>query len=393
MRAPFIFKEMNVLSLSIGIPTNSAKWWRISNISNQLQKRGHKVYHICYGKRSESSKSNNNGLEKLQQCSEDVTIVDSNLLKAPVIHLRDHLSTEYYDCVYGNNHFGTFLGNLSEFRGVPVIYDIHGDIVHEHLIRGRSEGGHLGISTIVKSGKLLPKIVIKRSNLIASSKVLCVSQKMVDQVRAKGIDERKIAYVPNGVDLDFFSPFNKIPDSTIDLLKIERELVFGYVGGFQEWQGVHQLISIAKNTHDDDIGFLIVGKFEGVKRNIQFVPRIQRVNVPKYYSLCDVLVLPRPHHPATEVAAPTKFVEYAAMGKPILSTNVGDAPGLIRKYDCGIVVEDNCETNIRRGINEFKHLSDFELAEMGRNARLMALKEFDWDDLGDSLSMILQELV
>ena len=41
-----------------------------------------------------------------------------------------------------------------------------------------------------------------------------------------------------------------------------------------------------------------------------FIPKIPRAQIPDYYSACDVLVLPRPSHPATEIAAPTKFAEY-----------------------------------------------------------------------------------
>ena len=112
-----------------------------------------------------------------------------------------------------------------------------------------------------------------------------------------------------------------------------------------------------------------------------------------HYSMCDVFVLPRPSHPATEVAAPTKFAEYAAMGKPILVTRVGDAPDLVTKYGCGVVVADNSPAELAKGIRQITDLSHEQRSEMGRQARKLAESEFTLDIAKGNLSSCVDQLV
>ncbi|MFC6993634.1 glycosyltransferase family 4 protein [Haladaptatus sp. GCM10025707] len=381
---------MDILSLSIGAPNGDAKWWRISNISNQLQNYGHNVHHVCYGDESLGTKK---GLDELERNSTDVTIIDSSLTAASIRNVFHENIVENYDCIYGNNHVSTLFGNLRIFDDVPVIYDIHGDILQEHLLKYESNPQLPNRFSLKSGSKLLTKWVIYKSNLSASSAILSVSKKMKRKLQDDGIPKSKISYITNGVDLDFFSQENSQHQPLKEELGLSSELIVGYVGGFQEWQGVQSLISAAKQIDDDEIIFLIVGKRQGVDDNIRFVPRIPRESVPDYYSVCDILVLPRPHHVATEVAAPTKFAEYAAMGKPILATNVGDAANLIRQYECGVVIENNSAERITEGIAELQSLSQSERKKMGENSRKMAISEFNWEKIGKSLSDTLSKLV
>jgi glycosyltransferase involved in cell wall biosynthesis len=203
----------------------------------------------------------------------------------------------------------------------------------------------------------------------------------------KNIPLEKMAYVTNGVDLEFFKP---IKDEKVENMRnelgLEDKFVFGYIGNFQKWQGVENFIEAARKIADSEIAFLIVGGEEKSKENnIVFIPKVLRSQIPDYYSICDVLVLPRPSHPATEIAAPTKFAEYTAMGKPILTTNVGDAAEFVKEYKCGIVIEDNKVESLTKGINEFKSKSTDELKKMEKNSRTLSENEFDWEKVGNNL--------
>ena len=101
-------------------------------------------------------------------------------------------------------------------------------------------------------------------------------------------------------------------------------------------------------------------------------------------------MLPRPNHLATDVAAPTKFAEYAAMGKPILTTDVGDAAELVAKYKCGIVVDSNDSEGLKNGVLELKKKSKDDLLNMGKNSRKLAEQEFSFKKMRDDLNSILK---
>jgi glycosyltransferase involved in cell wall biosynthesis len=218
---------------------------------------------------------------------------------------------------------------------------------------------------------------------------------MIDYLIAHNdIPSHKLVYVPNGAE---GGSFDQVDKERIDVLRRQFDLngkfVFGYVGEFQRYQGVENLIEAARTINDGDIKFLIIGGDERrEERNIRFVPRVSPSEVPYYYALCDVLVLPRPYNKATEFAAPTKFAEYAAAGKPILTTNVGDAARLVDKYNCGVVVKDSSVGNLTRGITCLKNESKEELKRLGENSKEMAVKELNWEVIAGQILQAVESL-
>jgi len=80
------------------------------------------------------------------------------------------------------------------------------------------------------------------------------------------------------------------------------------------------------------------------------------------------------------------------MGKPILTTDVGDPADMVREYSCGIVVSKDTSEGLLQGIQEMLEKPKDELEEMGRRARLLAEREFDWRIIGAKLNSALQEV-
>ena len=367
---------MKILSV-YGIPTENASWWRISNIARILESNGHELHFVHYCGRQTYEKLENK--EKYANHS----FVMTSPLTVHIKHLKILLKN-HYDLVYGNTHLGVFCSLLGKLTKTPLVFDMHGDLIEEFLLLNKS--------------KLSPNIFLNELidfvDLHFSDKIICVSKKMIEYLHdQKGIPLEKMAYVTNGVDLEFFKHLNDEKVSNVrNKLEIEDKLVFGYIGGFQKWQGVENFIAAAKKIDDNDIAFLITGEEKKTTgNNIIFIPKIPRSQIPDYYSICDVLVLPRPSHPATEIAAPTKFAEYTAMEKPILTTNVGDAARFVREYECGIVIEDNKVENLIKGVDEFKDKSEEELEIMGKNSRRLAESEFDWGKVGINLLKAIED--
>lgn len=371
--------KMKILSVYVSTPDESAAWWRISNIARILKSNGHEVYFVHYCRRSSYEK-----LENKEQYA-DHSFVMTSPMTVHFKHLKI-LRNGDYDLIYGNTHSGAFCSMLGKLTKTPLIFDMHGGLVEEILL----ENG-FSFNPAFLSGFIQNKL-IDFADLHFADKIICVSRKMIEYLHnQKGVPLKKMTYVTNGVDLEFFKPVNaEKVENMRKQLGMEDKLVFGYLGNFQRWQGVENFMEAAKKIENNDLAFLIVGgEKESRRDNTIFIPKIPRAQIPDYYSVCDVLVLPRPSHPATEIAAPTKFAEYAAMGKPVLTTNVGDAAGFVREYECGIVVEDNSPGNLIKGINGFKGKSKDELEMMGENSRRLAENEFDWDKVSNNLLKVI----
>lgn len=377
---------MKILSVA-GFLGDNAGSLRILEIARLLQSRGHEVHLVQYVSKSTCDRVQGNKLDTGDISNSMVTVSRATV---HIKHLRE-LAKDNYDLVYGNTHFGAFWSILGRLKGVPLIFDMHGGLVEEFLLNNQFD------SRWKYSPRLfdyLSNRSIELMDLHFANKIICVSRKMVQYLhREKGIPLEKMAYVTNGVDLDSYKPVNsKCTQILKRQLGLENKFIFGYIGGFSKWQGVENFIEAAKRVDNPKLAFVIVGgKAESREGNLLFIPRVPRSQIANYYSICDVVVLPRPSHPATEIAAPTKFAEYTAMGKPILTTDVGDASDLVRKYDGGIVVKDNEVDNLVDGILQFEGKYKDELEIMGKNSMRLAANEFDWNKVADNLLKVIEE--
>lgn len=371
---------MKILSVVVGTLGDNAASVRIWNIARLLQLGGHEVHLLRFMRPSDYE-----GLENTFDLSD---IPNSAFtVSTPTIHMRilREIAKGGYDLVYGNTHYGAFCSILGKLKGVPLVFDMHGGLIEEFLLNKEPNPGW---KYSLRAFQFIMKRVIDLAAIRFSSRIVCVSHKMIHYLHeVRGVPLAKMFYVTNGVDLEFFKP--QAGDKVCRLnrkLNLEKKLVFGYMGGFARWQGVENLIEATKGIDSPELAFVIVGAENKSRQgNTFFIPRVSRRQLLDYYSICDVLVLPRPSHPATEMAAPTKFAEYTAMGKPILTSNVGDAAEFVRKYRCGIVIPSNSPEDLAKGIMQFREMPERELRTMGENSRHLAESEFDWNKVADNL--------
>ncbi len=286
---------------------------------------------------------------------------------------------------------GAFYSLLGRLRA-PLILDLHGDMVAElDMFRPDYKARP---STAFRIRKIIYQLTESATRRL-SNRISCVSRTMVSVLRQRGVPLERLLYVPNCVDLDFFRP-KAGPD--IDALRnrlgiAPDKLVLGYLGRMHPWQGVDEFIEAARESDDPGLAFMVVGTGEiRTEGNLHFAGEAPLSEMRDYYAVCDVFVLPRPSHPATEVAAPTKFAEYSAMGKPIIATRVGDASDLIREYNCGIVVDDNSTAELLRGFRQIRESTAENRSAMGREARRLAKTEFTLDIARENLSRCIDEL-
>lgn len=366
---------MNILSVTTTLPQNDAECTRILNIAKLLEEDGIRIKFVHY---IIKGSKNHKKFEKGH-------FTGVFLVYNPLILLFKHLAVlrnGNYDLVYGNTFMPTFFCILSKLMKKPLILDMHG-ISEESFFFGNSQ--ILGFFV-----KIIEKIA-----LLCSDKIFCVSHEMIDHLhKKKKVPRNKLFYIPNGVDLNFFKQGNE--DQVNDMrkkYKLENKLIFGYIGGTHKWQGFENFIAASKEIKNDKFASVIVGC--GISQyihegNITYIPRVNKDEIVKYYSLCDVLVLPRPKHVVTEVAAPTKFAEYTSMGKPVLITDVGDAVKLVKKYENGLVVKNNSLKNLKKGINQFLVIDKDKIAQMAQNSRKLAENEFDWNKISFDLLKLLK---
>lgn len=133
--------------------------------------------------------------------------------------------------------------------------------------------------------------------------------------------------IENGV---YLKKFTDIDNYDRDILRDKygvpnNKKVVTYIGGFQEWKGVKEILKCADKINNENIFFLMVGgKISSKRSNIKYLERISQKEVLEVYSLSDILLIPNSSRfeCSNRTTSPLKLFEYMASKKPIIASAV-----------------------------------------------------------------------
>jgi glycosyltransferase involved in cell wall biosynthesis len=164
------------------------------------------------------------------------------------------------------------------------------------------------------------------------------------------LDPERIGVWSSGVSLEHFDPARFSAEETATLrreLGLEARRVLLYHGALEPNRGVGMAIRAlaALGAQASDVSLLVVGRGSALpelRREAQALGLSDRVvvreavsyaEIPRYLAAADVGILPLPDLMWWRVSSPIKLMEYLAMGKPVLVTDIeahrdvlGDAP-------------------------------------------------------------------
>lgn len=253
-----------------------------------------------------------------------------------------------------------------------------------------------------ESGRL-KKMLITFERFIswASHKVVCISKSVQELgIRDAVFDEKKSCVIgfgsSNGVDLELFNPTGVREAERVSLqqeLKLNSVFTLGYVGRLVDRKGISELYEAFNRLYEkhSHIRLLVVGRpyFDQIKdKSLMYAfskhPGIVMVGlqplerIPLYLSIMDLFVLPAYWEGFGNV-----LIQAAAMGLPVLSTNVTGCKDAVRHEFNGLLVEGKSVVALEEGI-EFLMNNPRILETYGSNGLVWA-KNFDpilvWEGL------------
>jgi glycosyltransferase involved in cell wall biosynthesis len=153
-------------------------------------------------------------------------------------------------------------------------------------------------------------------------------------IQRGGVNPEKVFVVRTGPDLKRIPEHIKKDDS----LKKGKRYMVGYVGVIEKQEGLDYLVKVVKeivqNFGRKDILFMIVGggtqlpyikelvKKEGLEEYFHFTGRVPDEVLFHCLGNCDVCVNPDLYNEASNKSTMRKIMEYMALGKPIVQTDV-----------------------------------------------------------------------
>jgi glycosyltransferase involved in cell wall biosynthesis len=252
-------------------------------------------------------------------------------------------------------------------RGIRTIISAHGSV-----------SAYRYLPSFPRSRQLLYRLhdIVLPGPVKSADLAIAVSSLEASQYEAFGVSTDRIKIVPNGVDLDTFSPGK--PEHPLE--ERDGSKLIGYVGRLDPIKGLVTLLDAFEVVHGKHplSKLLLVGPDFGmkkvlssiiVKRNLSGVifrdpvPYHEMVNV---YRSLDVAVSPS----SFEVFGMSNL-EAMACGKPVVSTNIGGARDLIEQGHDGLLVQPGDHQALASHILEL--LQDEERASrIGKNAWIRA---------------------
>ena len=197
---------------------------------------------------------------------------------------------------------------------------------------------------------------------------ICVSDYIKNKWNCNPNQNEKNTVIYNGIDL------NKYSQHSVDLDKVNYfknkyhifndDFVVMFAGRFRPGKGIIELIEAFNYIQNKKIKLLLVGDFVktfndekafeesilyGIKSNksIIHVGRIDQEDMPCFYYIADILVVPS----TCEEAAGLVAIEGMSFGLPIIYTNSGGLPEYVDE-NCGIriALDKHLSTNIYKAI-------------------------------------------
>jgi glycosyltransferase involved in cell wall biosynthesis len=257
---------------------------------------------------------------------------------------------------------------------VPVLYDVHTPAVGERWMALRMKPSARELAVYLESA------IAEFTCIRKADHILWCSSIQEDYYGRRGFPKERMHEVRHGVDLDRFTA-GPVPRHDTPLLV--------YAGTMRAYQGAELLIEAFEKTTGLRLRMVGFTPEESAMREkaqalgIETHPMIPHDRLHEYLQDATATVIVA--HPDAvrhkNGAAPTKWPECLALGRPLLSVDAYDTRDLIQALGVGWVVPNTAE-GLAEGMRRLVETDPDDLAAMGAKARAEAELSYGWETIG-----------
>jgi glycosyltransferase involved in cell wall biosynthesis len=225
-----------------------------------------------------------------------------------------------------------------------------------------------------------------------------------------GVDEKKVVLFPNVTNLTPKMVNNEKVNEIIEKYNLEGKKIIMYVGRLIKLKGIQYLIDayylllkefpqFKRNTvlmiiGDGDYKEKLEKKSKKVKEiggNIIFTGKIDNKNLPNYYSISYIGVVPSININGCADSCPLVVNEFMVFGKPVIATDkVGASYMLINNYKTGVIVKEKDVNELKNAILWFLNLDDESYIKIQKNIYKTIYNINSFDKVIDILKEVLK---
>ena len=234
---------------------------------------------------------------------------------------------------------------------------------------------------------------------------IITSQMRTEFSQRYNLDEDRIGVWSSGVSPIVFNPL-EYPVEKRSILKqelgISERFVVLYHGFFAEDRGLKesvQAMALLEQGCPNVVLFLLgSGPYEqelkkiiaeqNLSKCVKLHESVKYSDVPKFIAMCDVGLVPLPDLSKWKSQCPLKLLEYLAMEKPVILTDLPAHREIVQQNEIGMFVGEGTPESISRGIR-FAYKNRANLAEWGKKGQEIVAEKYTWDKVAKTLEAYL----
>jgi phosphatidyl-myo-inositol dimannoside synthase len=234
---------------------------------------------------------------------------------------------------------------------------------------------------------------VRRRELAGADCVLAGSRYTADLTQSLGAHADRVLVTRYGTDPERFRPLDATPLRA--RLGIGDRPVLLTIARLVPRKGIDQVLEALASVRRavPEVVYVIAGAGPDRERlvelarregeSVRFVGAIEHDELPLWYSLGDVFVMPSRSDPPDVEGFGIVYLEAAACERPVVAARAGGVPDAVAEGVSGLLVEPGDVAGLVRALTEL--LSDpARRADLGRRARERVLAELTWDRIADA---------
>jgi phosphatidylinositol alpha-1,6-mannosyltransferase len=271
-------------------------------------------------------------------------------------------------------------------------------------LRGRGQLAHVTVAAhgrelLLEPWKRLGPLqrgydLVRRRALVSADRILAGSAFTAGLARALGVADERIRVIGYGTDPSRFRP--------ADVSALKAKLGVGSrpllvtVSRLVSRKGIDTVIEALPRIRErvPEVLYLIAGEGpdrprlealcerRGVLSQVRFAGGVEEAELPLWFSLGDVFVMPSRSDGADVEGFGIVFLEASAAGRPVVASTAGGIPDAVAEGVSGLLVPPDDPARLAERVTEL--LSDPARAtDLGQRGRERVLAEFTWQAVGE----------
>jgi glycosyltransferase involved in cell wall biosynthesis len=206
-------------------------------------------------------------------------------------------------------------------------------------------------------------------------------------------------YVPNGKDTELFNPSRYDTAAAREKYGLSDYRVLMFPGAPRPHKGVEDVLQALEQLNQPDLRLVIIGGSPYDDYDDQLmqrygkwlikIPRLPVEEMPNVVMAAHVVVVPQRDSLTARAQFPLKLSDGMAMGKPIISTRVGDIPEILG--DAGYIVDPSSPKQIADRIQHIFQNWDEAVAK-GQQARQRCIQHYGVKSMGQGIQTVIDNL-